>query len=222
MHSIFKVENYRNVSFKINARYAVLGTLDKSTKSILYVFHGQGHLAKHFIKKFEILPENSITVIAPEGLHQYYLQGLSGRVGASWMTSENRLLAIENYIAYLHALHKDVLTQVSQDINIHLLGFSQGAATVGRWIEQSKFNFEQLILWGGALPPDLDKNLFRNRMYEKSFLQVIGKGDPYINSDKIDEIKILNEKYKLTPKFNFHEGGHDIIPSVLEKIFNHV
>ncbi len=213
------MSQYNQVSFKAEGRFAALESLTKTTKNLLIVFHGQGQLAKYFIQKFKSLQDKGFTIIAPEGLHYYYLEGFSGRVGASWMTSENRLVAVDNYVTFLDALLKDVLKQSSPDVKIHLLGFSQGSATVSRWIAQSSFDFEQLILWGGALPPDLDEKLIVNRMEGKPFLQVIGKADPYINSEQVEEIKMLNKKYGLSHEYLFYEGGHDINGTELLKLF---
>ncbi len=212
--------DYQHVSFKHTGRYAVLGSLNTSTKTVLIAFHGQGQLAKYYIQKFKGLQKLGITVIAPEGLHNYYLQGFSGRVGALWMTSENRLMAIENYLSFLNSVYNEVILKTSDAVKIHILGFSQGTATASRWVENTTFNFERLILWGGTLPPDLDKNLMNNRMQDKLLLQVIGENDPFIDLEKIEELKLLVENYGLAAKYIFYNGAHDIDSSVFLKLFN--
>ncbi len=214
------MDNYATVNFNSNGRYAVLGNLDTSTKAVLIAFHGQGQLAKFFIQKFKNLQQLGITVIAPEGLHNYYLQGFSGRVGTSWMTSENRIMAIDNYLSFLNSVYADLISKTTSDVKIHLLGFSQGAATVCRWIEKSNFSFEQLILWGGGLPPDLTKKLIYNRMEGKQLLQVIGEKDPFIDSTKIEESKLLIKKFGLSATYIFYEGAHEIETDTLSKLFN--
>ncbi len=206
---------YQNISFKTQGRYAILGELSSNTKSILFVFHGQGQLSKFFIQKFKALTSQGFTIIAPEGLHNYYLEGIAGRVGASWMTSENRLVAIANYISFLNNVLQDVKRKSSPSVKLHLLGFSQGTATVSRWVEQSNFNFEQLILWGGALPPDLNKELIFSRMKGKPLLQVVGNNDPYITPEHKKEIDKRIKKYKLSVSINYYKGGHEIEPNIL-------
>jgi len=218
--SIFEVENYASVSFQSSGRYAVLGSLHKSTKNVVIAFHGQGQLAKYFIQKLKGLQALGITVIAPEGLHYYYLNGFSGRVGTSWMTSENRLMAIANYISFLNLMRTDIISKTNPGIKIHLLGFSQGVATVSRWVEQTKFDFEQLILWGGALPPDLNKELINKRMSGKPLHQVIGKRDPFIDSEKVEDLKLLIEGYGLSADYTYYDGVHEITPDTLLKLFN--
>ncbi len=211
--------NYQPISFNTQGRYAVLGNLSSDTSNVLFVFHGQGQLAHFFIQKFKLLVKQGYTVIAPEGLHNYYLQGFSGRVGAGWMTSENRLTAIENYISFLNSVYNDVKSKTSASLQISLLGFSQGAATASRWVEQSTFDFDKLILWSGALPPELSKEKILSRMKNKKLIQVVGKKDPYINADKVNELKALVNNYQLSADYKMYEGGHNIEATVLKELF---
>ena len=210
----------KEISFQSKGRYSVLGNLDNSTQTILFVFHGQGQLVNYFIQKFKSLTKLGITVIAPEGLHLYYLNGFSGRVGASWMTSENRLVAIKNYLTFLNSTLKDVLEIAPADVNIHLLGFSQGTATVCRWIEKSNFNFGKLILWGGGLPPDLESQTITNRMKGKSIVQVIGNKDPYLTPENKMEMQTLIHKHNLSSTIMQYDGKHNIDEGTLLELFN--
>ena len=198
----------------------MLGELSANTKSILFVFHGQGQLAEFFVQKFKVLNDLGITIIAPEGLHQYYLQGFSGRVGAGWMTSENRLVAIDNYLHFINAMFSQVKKETPTETPIHVLGFSQGAATASRWIAESKFDFEQLILWGGALPPDLNKELIFQRLKGKKLIHAIGNKDPFIGKEKVEDLRVLANNYGLATDINMYEGAHDIEQKALVKLFS--
>jgi hypothetical protein len=86
------------LNFQLKARYHKLGEVNASTKQIWWVLHGYGQLSQFFIQKFEVLAKQNICVIAPEGLSKFYLSGNSGRVGASWMTRENRQMDIETIL----------------------------------------------------------------------------------------------------------------------------
>jgi hypothetical protein len=44
-------------------------------------------------------------IIAPEGLSRFYRKGFSGDVVASWMTKDDRLDDMEDYVRYLNDLH---------------------------------------------------------------------------------------------------------------------
>ena len=69
-------------------RYHILNE-GTNAKKVLYVLHGYGQLAEFFVRKFRELGDEYL-IVAPEGMHRFYLQGSSGRVGASWMTKEDR------------------------------------------------------------------------------------------------------------------------------------
>lgn len=73
--------------------------------------------------------------MAPEALNRFYLEGFAGRVGATWMTKEERLQEIDDYVNYLNQLYKTILANTdTSEITVNILGFSQGVATVCRWI----------------------------------------------------------------------------------------
>ena len=207
--------NQAEVDFKFKARYYKLGERTSSTKQIWWVFHGYGQLAQFFIQKFQCLIEQEIYVIAPEGLSRFYLDGNSGRVGATWMTRENRLMDIENYIQYLETILK---IEPSADIQITLFGFSQGAATASRWALSGKIKFDRIILWSGLFPPDMDFEKGSHLLKEKKVIEVLGKNDPFITPARIEEMKSLNQQFKINPTFIEFEGKHEITERILQEI----
>ena len=88
------------------ASYQQLGTLSARTRRVWFVCHGYGQLAAYFVRHFAFLAEADPTtvVIAPEGLSRFYLTGNGGRVGASWMTRDDRLHEIADHINFLNQL----------------------------------------------------------------------------------------------------------------------
>ena len=101
----------KEIEFLFKARYYKSGPITESTRQIWIAFHGYGQLARFFARRFEKLTQHGIVVIVPEGLSRFYLSELteSGRkdnkVGATWMTSENRLTDISNYLDYLNKIY---------------------------------------------------------------------------------------------------------------------
>ena len=87
-------------------RYFTIGDIDKADK-LLYVLHGYGQLASYFIKSFDKISD-SYFVVAPEGMHRFYLKGTSGRVGASWMTKEAREIDIDENTKNLALLNQQI------------------------------------------------------------------------------------------------------------------
>jgi predicted esterase len=204
------------LNFPFKARYYKLGEINTNTKQIWWVLHGYGQMSQFFIQKFKILSEQGICVIAPEGLSRFYLEGNSGRVGASWMTRENRETDIENYISYLDAVWK--IENNSSEIPTTLFGFSQGAATAVRWAMNGKINFDRLILWAGLFPPDIDFVKGSELLRDKKIIEVLGKQDQFITKDKIEEMLALNQKLKISPTIIEFEGKHEISDEILTRV----
>src|SRR5881296_4496989 len=121
------------------ARYYTLGQLGPSTREIWFVCHGYGQLAGRFVRHFEPLAGKTRFMVAPEALSRFYLEDTAvpasqRKVGATWMTREDRLREIDDYVRYLDALHAEVFARVERGaVTLHLLGFSQGTATACRW-----------------------------------------------------------------------------------------
>jgi predicted esterase len=208
-------ENHIDISFK--ARYYTWGDLTPDSRTIWFAVHGYGQLAKFFIRKFKELDPQKHFVVAPEGLSRFYLQGSEGRVGATWMTRENRLVDIRNYITFLTNLFEKISdSQSSAKINI--LGFSQGAATVCRWITEENITYDRLILWAGIFPPDLQINSARRSLQDKKINLVIGDQDEYLNPARIAEMNSISKKLNVTPEIIHYSGGHNIDAETLKEI----
>lgn len=208
-----------SIKFEFEARYFQLGEITNDTKKLIFVLHGYGQQAKYFIRKFSILntPENCI--IAPEGLSRFYLEGFSGRVGATWMTKEDRLADIHNYINYLNALYKKV-TEGSKNLEVSIIGFSQGAATASRWAADEQASFDHLILWAGVFPPDMNIETATHQFKDKSISYVYGTDDPFLSEEKLHEMTELAGKLSIKPAVYSFKGGHDIDEEILKKIFH--
>lgn len=205
-----------SLEFSFKARYFQSTEITVNTRQVWFVLHGYGHLARFFIKKFDLLKNKDVCVIAPEGLSRFYLEELekrevtgNNRVGATWMTAENRLMDIENYLRYLDAVHHEVMINFPT-IPVTILGFSQGAATASRWAVHNEDNFERLIIWSGIFPPDMDFKKGNEVLSKKKLELVYGKNDPFITDKRLSEIASLTEKLGLHPPVTSFEGGHEI------------
>ncbi|MFM7006309.1 MAG: alpha/beta hydrolase [Flavobacteriales bacterium] len=180
----------------------------KGKQQILIALHGYGQLAQFFFRKFAQIPENW-GLLVPEGPHRFYLEGSSGRVGASWMTKEWRYQDIADNNAYLQQLIEKI--QAAHPLaTLHLLGFSQGGATAARLFQRYPSCFKQLILWASVFPPDIEKNDFP---ISKKLAFVLGKQDPYFVSEK--QQNIMNEYRELGFDCYSFVGGHDIETTTL-------
>jgi predicted esterase len=210
------------ISFNFNARYYKQGEISPATKQVWFVIHGYGQLAKYFIKKFNVLEEQGIVVIAPEGLSRFYMEELqtsgrkNNRVGATWMTSENRLMDIGNYIQYLNAMYETEIKNHS--IPITVFGFSQGSATASRWVIDGHIKFNRLILWAGILPPDMNFETGSHVLHDKEIHFVYGTQDPFVTDSRFAEMKELTLKLNTQVTVHTFEGGHEIDEATLLKL----
>ncbi|OEK04081.1 alpha/beta hydrolase [Roseivirga misakiensis] len=210
------MENRITVPFQ--ARYEVLGTPSSNIEQVWFVCHGHGQLAKYFIRKFEKLDDGKTLIVAPEGLFRYYLQGFTGRVGATWMTKEDRQNDIENYLTYLSAVMQEVKTSLNPDVMVTLLGFSQGGATISRFATQTEVHFDRLVLWAGIFPPDLPPLASHRKLRDKECILVYGTEDEYLTAGRIAEQEGIAETIKIVPETLKFKGGHDINAELLEVI----
>jgi predicted esterase len=212
----------KDITINFKARYFKLGELTEKTTEIWFVLHGYGQLAQFFLTKFKKLSENNIVVIAPEGLSRFYLQDVAtrsqtgnNRVGSSWMTRENRLMDIENYITYLTTIYNH---EVKKEVPIKLLGFSQGAATASRWVMHESVSFNSLILWAGIFPNDIDFERGKEFFKTKDVKIVFGNNDQFLTPERIDEIKTLLERLNLSYEPIVFDGAHEIHEPTLLKL----
>lgn len=186
---------------------------EQAHEHLLIALHGYGQLAKFFLRKFQGLQSKG-RVVAPEGPHRFYLQGSSGRVGASWMTKEARELDIADNLNWLNTLLTH-LTQNSTVEKITLLGFSQGAATAARWYQQNPSAFDQLILWAAVFPPDIDAGSFPTK---KPLHFVLGTQDEYYQGEAAQQL--LRHYQSMGFKVHTYAGKHDIDGEVLKRLLD--
>jgi predicted esterase len=203
------------ISFQFDARYFSIGTPSEKIEQLWFVCHGHGQLAEYFIRKFQCLDNGTILVIAPEGLSKYYLNGFTGRVGATWMTKEDRLRDIDNYVNYLTAVFTEIRQTLKEKVQVNLFGFSQGAATISRFATQSEIEFDRLILWAGIFPPDLPPLQSVQRLEDKKVYWVYGKNDQYLSNGIMEEQNEIAKKLKVAPEIVSFEGEHELNDEVL-------
>ena len=201
------------------ARYFTLGDIDSKVKQVWFVCHGYGQLASHFLRNFQALNNGHVLVVAPEALSRFYLETPDRRVGATWMTREDRLNEIEDYINFLDQLADHIFSKIERmDVKISVLGFSQGTATVCRWATRGKIKPNHLILWAGRMPPELDLAKLRPLFEEIELSVVVGKEDKYATPEIIAEEEARLKEYNIPYQFITFEGGHQMNADVLKQL----
>ncbi len=166
------------------------------------LFHGYAQNIDDFFRFFEAF-KNDVRIIIPEGLSRFYQKGMDGKVGSSWMTSEEREFEILDQFYFLNKMLRDFNIKVAQT---NVFAFSQGTATACRWINQFKLDFNKVCFWSGIIDFEKHTNLNLNKI---EFF--IGDNDRFINS----------ALRKSTLKYFTYEGGHFFTTKLLQQyIFN--
>lgn len=207
------------------ARYAVLGEEVAAPAEVWFALHGFGMLAARFLAAFQPLADGSRRIYAPEALNRYYLDaggvqhGPDSRVGATWMTREDRLVEIADYVRYLDTLYRHVFAELPRgQVRKVVLGFSQGAATAARWAATGNAVLDGVILWGSPAPPDLDLAEAARKWAGTPLTLVYGREDRYF-----DEARAVAEAERLraagiVPELVSFDGGHRIDPETLMRL----
>jgi predicted esterase len=205
-----------------SARLCLLG--DPQTASELWVVcHGYGQLVTRFIRGFESIAESHRLIVAPEGLHRFYLDpppapAKTRRVGATWMTREDRETDIHDYVAYLDAVVAHVQQRMRQRARIIAFGFSQGTATVFRWAALGSSPLAAVIAWAGEVPRDLDAATFCDRLRHMRVVFVRGTRDEMVSEQGLASASEWLERNDVVSEVFTFDGGHELDARLLGQI----
>ena len=217
--------SHHTISVSKTAHYSTYGELNKnSTKRIWIAMHGYGQLSSRMIQKFDFLDPKENYVIAAEGLNRFYWDGKGDRRPVScWMTSQDRYHEIEDFTKYLQSLHDRYCRHVNQNVQIILMGFSQGCATMWRWIHAFQPRYHVAVNWAGWIPEDISYTHLKTFLADKKHFLLYGDEDHFLTDSVvigIKEIITLNELDIVIQKF---KGDHRIVKSEFQIFFeNHI
>lgn len=206
-------ENHITVSK--TARYYTLGQLNEKTKQVWIVLHGFRQNAKSFVAEFEPLLNDSIFFVAPEALNRFYLTRQGTEVGASWMTREDRLNEIKDYINYLDTLYTGLGLKEFEG-QITALGFSQGASTVTRWLDATPHKIDRAIVYAGEVAPELLPLKEKSGLRKTKNYYVCGTQDEFFTPAALSIVK--NDYQQLNFTEFFFEGTHVINTEALKRV----
>lgn len=188
------------------ARYHTLGEA-VTARELWLVLHGYGQLARYFLRPFEGLEQGRL-IAAPEALSRFYADEAHSRVGATWMTREDREAEIADQATYLNALTEKLLAQCPPGTPLHVLGFSQGVPTACRWTLHSTTPIQRLVLWSGSMPPEMKADTMRGAWSGSKITLVHGEKDLVTPEDVLQRnAGHLRDAGLAHAALRFH-GGH--------------
>lgn len=206
------------LDISIKAPYYKFGTINELTKNIWFIFHGYGQLAKEFAESFSDMKSEENCLIFPQGLSRFYLKGIGNKIGANWMTSQDREIDITNYISYINQIYEHEIETYRGDAKLNILGFSQGGHTASRWISNSKIRYNKFVLWGSNLAHEIDLDNIKISFSHGKNLVIVGDKDRFITVDRLIKMRQKYEKIGFIYETIEYHGGHDIYPDILKKI----
>ncbi|GAB3562259.1 esterase [Spirosoma luteolum] len=212
--------NQHHLPVTRTARYYTIGTPSADTRHIWFCLHGFGQLAAYFGRKFSGLASPDTLIVIPEGLSRLYLDNTYTRVGASWLTREDRDAEIADFTGYLNALYDQVLDgRDPAALHISLLGFSQGAATACRWLASGHIRVDRLILWAGYFPEGLQPIIDPSQLANREVHYVYGRQDEYIQAMPDPGVYLARLQADVpTMRITAFDGGHRVEPAVLAQL----
>ena len=181
------------------------------------LIHGYAQLATDFLSEFEFIKNEDHLLTAPEGLSKFYFRN---KIGASWMTKEDRENEISDYVNYLNLLMEKIKKEYDlKDATFNLLGFSQGVHTAVRFFIKGEYNFNNLILCSSDFPKDTDFIKLNEKLKKSKMYFIHGTSDSAITNERFNEsIKLLYENKIEFEDISF-DGDHVLNKKLLFDLF---
>lgn len=212
----------RHIQVARTARYYTRGGRGDRVDEVWFALHGYRQAARRFARRFEVLDAPECLVVVPEALSRFYVDPSPGRhgpehrVGASWMTREDRENEITDYVAYLDALAGEMAARVAPAVRRRVvLGFSQGAHTASRWVVLGRTNVHELVLWGAGLATDLTRDALAAGLGGVRVTLVRGTRDKFRDRREEEDQDAMLKELGVPFHILIHPGGHDIAPEPL-------
>ena len=138
-----------------HGRYLVARAHGPERAPLLVGFHGYGEHAERHLSELDRIPGSARwTRVAVQALHRHYSEGARHVVG-SWMTRQDRELAIADNLAYVRAVVAEVRAAYPTTGTLVCCGFSQGVAMAYRAAAWCGHACHGIVALGGDVPPEL-------------------------------------------------------------------
>jgi predicted esterase len=201
----------RNVATTTHGRFLIARPSASDAVPLLVGFHGYAEAAETQMARLQAIPSaDQWVVVSIQGLHRFY-QRRADEVIASWMTRQDRELAIADNVAYVSAVIEDVMRERPAPYVV-FAGFSQGVAMAFRAAAACTRPVAGAIAAGGDVPPEIDAASLAR---VGAALVCRGVRDEWYSTAKFDaDLRRLREADVRVQQLEF-EGGHEWSDEVL-------
>jgi predicted esterase len=204
----------RTISATTHGRYLVFPPEHSDRPAPLLVgFHGYAEDARAGLERLRAIPgAESWRLVSIQGLHRFY-QRRTNEVVASWMTRQDRDLAVEDNLAYVTRVIDAVAREWVCEPTVVFAGFSQGVAMAFRAGVHGADLVAGIIAVGGDVPPEIDRSILAR---VRAVLLCRGRHDKWYSAEVFaKDQQRLDEAGVRTSVLEF-PGGHEWSAEVLD------
>ena len=152
----------RTIETAIHGRYLVRRPDAPGQWPAIFTFHGYAEDAAVNLAAVQRIPGIAEwLIVAVQALHPFYTK--KQQIVASWMTSLDRELAVDDNVRYVRSVFDAVTREFAINPGIVLAGFSQGAAMAYRAAAHMP-GAAGVIALGGDVPPDITSRSDRSTL----------------------------------------------------------
>ena len=200
----------RTIATGTHGRYLV--EIPEHSRATLIGFHGyQENAAITLDVLKQIAADRPIGLVSIQGLHRFYTR--ANDVIASWMTKEDRDLAIADNIAYVSKVLAAITDEYGITRPLIYAGFSQGVAMAYRAAAFAQRPCDGVIALAGDVPPDV--------VPLASSMQrvLLGRGteDQWYTAEKAAKDRGVLEQAGVNVIEHVFDGGHVFAPPFIAK-----
>jgi predicted esterase len=196
----------RAIAAATHGRYLVAPPEHDRPSPMLVGFHGYGEGAEAQLERLRSIPgAERWVIVSIQGLHRFY-QRRTNEVIASWMTRQDRELAMADNLAYVNAVMDAVAAEWPTTTGAVFAGFSQGVAMSFRAAAHTPRPVAAVIAAGGDVPPELDATALGR---VKAALICRGVRDDWYASSKFGEDRRRLGEAGVDVRPLEFDGGHE-------------
>ena len=194
------------IAVETHGRYLVAPANRSGPAPMLIGFHGYGEHAERHLAELDRIPGSEGWIrVAVQALHRYYSESRRHVVG-SWMTRQDRALAIADNIGYVRDVAHVVHGEYETTGTLVCCGFSQGVAMAFRAALRAGQPCRGVIALAGDVPPELQT---QPGLDWPPVLIGRGREDTRYTRDRMDADIAFLQRTRVPVTSVVFEGGHE-------------